>query len=68
MQEEFDNLTLAKKIVANCCWPVYVPNYFFFSSPEMAEEITKKAKKQMRKALVNWKSEIQKRKLKNVVL
>lgn len=57
MQEEFDNLTLAKKIVANCYWPVYAPNCFFFNSPEMAEKITKEAKKQTRKALAKWNRE-----------
>jgi len=56
MDEMNDVLRLARKREANSHYPIYIPNVFRFYNKEIAKEIAKCGKWQIRKLVENFKS------------
>lgn len=55
MDEMDDVLRLARKREANSHYPIYIPNVFRFYNKEIAKEIAKCGKWQIRKLVENFK-------------
>ena len=56
MDEMDDVLRLVRKREANSHYPIYIPNVFRFYNKEIAKEIAKCGKWQIRKLVENFKS------------
>lgn len=48
-----DTKKLAEKIFYNSFWPIYIPNFYYWSSSEKAKEISKTGKDALSKMMKN---------------
>lgn len=48
---EDDNLRMARKIVANSFFPIYIPNIFYWNNIADAEKITQEGRKALKEIM-----------------